>query len=101
MSETVQMKTLCDHTVAMQGDTLFTQSEIGERVKNEAYSWTSHSKTMASLKGEPDKAETFEPLHFLDRRRGYMTLFNNCPFCGEKINWKAIKDEVCHSDVDA
>jgi hypothetical protein len=28
---------------------------------------------------------------YLDRRSGYMTFFNYCPYCGNKIKWKEIK----------
>ena len=30
-------------------------------------------------------------LKYLDRRHNYLTLYNFCPFCGQKINWKQIK----------
>ncbi len=35
----------------------------------------------------------------LDGRRGCATLFCYCPWCGEKINWKKIKDECKKSKV--
>jgi len=28
---------------------------------------------------------------YLDRRSGYMTFFNYCPYCGGKIKWQEIK----------
>jgi len=31
---------------------------------------------------------------FLDRRRNILTLYNFCPFCGKKINWKEIKKTI-------
>ena len=30
-------------------------------------------------------------LDILDQRRGYCTIFDYCPFCGEKLNWPRIK----------
>ena len=30
---------------------------------------------------------------YLDKRSGFMTFFNYCPYCGEKIKWKQIKSE--------
>jgi hypothetical protein len=33
-------------------------------------------------------------MKYLDQRRGYTTLFNFCPTCGEKINWKQIKKNL-------
>lgn len=36
----------------------------------------------------------FKPEDYLDNRRGMVAKFNYCPLCGEKINWKKIKQEV-------
>lgn len=38
--------------------------------------------------------EFIEPEHYIDRRRGYAELYNFCPYCGEKINWSAIRKMV-------
>ena len=35
-----------------------------------------------------------EPKHYLDGRYNLSTMFSYCPYCGEKINWKKIKQEV-------
>ena len=32
----------------------------------------------------------YKPKDYIDRRRGLTTLFNFCPLCGSKINWKEI-----------
>ena len=37
---------------------------------------------------------TLKPLDFLDKRKGYSRLFNYCPYCGEKINYKLIKENL-------
>lgn len=37
------------------------------------------------LKGKPLKAK-----EILDNRRGFISRFIFCPYCGEKINWKNI-----------
>jgi hypothetical protein len=76
---------MCDHTVAYMND-FIVQSEIAQVVKNECYGWNAHGETMANL--------TRKPIEFLDRRRGYMTMFNYCPYCGEKINWREIKKAI-------
>ena len=34
------------------------------------------------------------PRTYLDRRRGLATLFNFCPWCGKKIDWKEIKSRL-------
>jgi hypothetical protein len=36
----------------------------------------------------------FEPKDYLDRRKGLSTMFNFCPWCGLKINWRDIKKSV-------
>ena len=37
------------------------------------------------LKGEP-----LCPKEITDNRRGYLSRFKFCPYCGEKINWKQV-----------
>lgn len=32
------------------------------------------------------------PIDYLDRRKGYSTLFNYCPWCGSKINFKKLRE---------
>ena len=54
---------------------------------------SSMSKLMANhVEGLGFKA--FEPKDYIDRRRGLAALFNYCPLCGLKINWKTIKKEI-------
>ena len=85
---------MCDHTIAYMSD-FIRQSEIAETVKNKCYDWNKHDEIIAGLTGDNKKYKTDrEPVEFLDRRRGYMTLFNNCPYCGEKINWREIKKAI-------
>lgn len=33
-----------------------------------------------------------KPLDYFDRRKGFSRLFNYCPNCGKKIDWKKIKE---------
>jgi hypothetical protein len=35
--------------------------------------------------------QSFDALDYLDRRRGFCSLFNYCPHCGIKIDWKEVK----------
>jgi len=37
------------------------------------------------LKGEP-----LTPKQIVDNRRGYLSRFAYCPYCGEKLNWKRL-----------
>ena len=82
----------CNHTVAMQGDTLFTISELPQRIKNEVYSWNSYNIEIAILKQIEPKL--VKPIDFLDGRKGYMNMFCYCPSCGKKIDWKMVKEIV-------
>ena len=85
---------MCDHTVAyMHG--FITQSEVVQVVKNECRGWNTHGEAMANLtSNKKEYRSDRKPAEFLDRRRGYMTMFNNCPYCGEKINWREIKKAI-------
>lgn len=37
------------------------------------------------LKGEPSTKK-----EILDGRKGYISRFNFCPYCGTKVNWKQV-----------
>ena len=42
-------------------------------------------KEYGLLNGEPLSAK-----QIVDNRRGYLSRFAYCPYCGEKINWKQV-----------
>lgn len=42
-------------------------------------------KEYGLLNGEP-----LSPKQIVDNRRGYLSRFVYCPYCGEKINWKQV-----------
>ena len=42
-------------------------------------------KKYGMLKGEPQT-----PKQIVDNRRGYLSRFVYCPYCGTKINWKQV-----------
>ena len=83
---------MCDHTVGYLHDWV-TQSELKDKLESEAIGWNRHSSTMNLLTRGNEKVlrEDYTAKEFLDRRKGYMTMFNYCPYCGEKIDWKANK----------
>ena len=33
-----------------------------------------------------------EPIHCFDRRSFTMTHFNHCPWCGEKLDWRKLRE---------
>ena len=39
----------------------------------------------------------YKPKDYIDKRRGLATLFNFCPNCGTKINWKELRD-LCYME---
>ena len=86
---------MCDHMIGRLHEPVM-ESEVATVLKNEAHEWNSYSRKMNSLTRGNEKLmkEDYKPTDFLDRRRGYMTIFNHCPYCGEKINWKAIKQAI-------
>lgn len=90
----------CDHTVAYMHD-FITHSELVQVVKNECYGWNTHGETMASITGDHDKyTSNHKPIDFLDRRRGRASMFNNCPYCGERIDWRKLKELVKQAGND-
>ena len=42
-------------------------------------------KEYGMLNGEP-----LSPRQIVDNRRGYLSRFAYCPYCGEKLNWKQV-----------
>ena len=38
-----------------------------------------------------NRYKSFQPKDYIDGRRGLSILFNFCPLCGSKINWKGIR----------
>lgn len=86
---------MCDHTIGYMNDWIVL-SEAKDILNNEAYGWNTYSKTMNSLtKGNEKILKTdYTAKDFLDRRKNMMTVFNNCPYCGEKINWREIKKAI-------
>jgi hypothetical protein len=42
-------------------------------------------KKYGLLSGEPNTAK-----QIVDGRKGYLSRFSYCPYCGEKINWKQV-----------
>jgi hypothetical protein len=36
------------------------------------------------------KREPLSPKQLVDNRRGYLSRFNFCPYCGKEINWKEL-----------
>jgi len=42
-------------------------------------------KKIGLLRGDPQSKR-----QIVDGRKGYLSRFSYCPFCGEKVNWKQV-----------
>lgn len=86
---------MCDHMIGYLHDWVLL-SEAKGILQNEAHGWNSHSKTMNSLTRGNEKLlkEDYKASDFLDGRKGYMSMFKFCPYCGDKINWREIKKAI-------
>lgn len=86
-------------TIGKLRDSLLDVQDIKSKLEEEAYGWNSHAKTMNMLQQhresyKPAKYD-YKPTDYLDMRKsGSITMFNNCPYCGNKIDWKAIKSTL-------
>lgn len=59
-------------------------SDVEEKLKERA----SYSVFVVGLSCN---LKAYQPKDYIDKRRGLATLFNFCPLCGSKINWKGIR----------
>lgn len=48
--------------------------------------------SMRMNKDFPDLFEAIDKKDYIDGRKGLITKFQYCPYCGEEINWKSIKE---------
>lgn len=69
----------------------------GEEVRISSLKWQLNNivgmqpvlKKHGLLKGEPQTAK-----QIVDNRKGYLSRFKHCPYCGEIIDWKSVINEV-------
>ena len=59
------------------------------RLVNDIVTLQPELKKYGILNGEPQTAK-----QIVDGRKGYLSRFNYCPYCGEKINWKDILNTI-------
>ena len=85
----------CDHTIGYLKDWVLLSGLQGT-LKNEAFGWNKDAKMMKLINAEKyaDYKDDYKPIDFLDGRKTNMTMFNFCPDCGAKIDWKTIKKGV-------
>ena len=68
----------CDHVVGILEDDFLTMNYI-----EEIYDYV--------------KSELIKPDDLLDKNKHYIDIFNYCPLCGQRIDWKAIRKDVADS----
>ena len=74
----------CDCLVGFICGERVSKSEIDFEVKSISNMQPKY-KEYGMLKGEP-----LTPKQIVDNRRGYLSRFAYCPYCGEKVNWKQV-----------
>jgi hypothetical protein len=74
----------CDCTIGRLCYDDITKSTIEFEVKSTIEKQVSLDK-FGLLKGKPATKK-----EILDGRKGYISRFNFCPYCGTKVNWKQI-----------
>lgn len=74
----------CDCFVGFLSGEKVSKSDIDYEVKLISYIQPKF-KEYGLLNGEP-----LSPKQIVDNRRGYLSRFAYCPYCGEKVNWKQV-----------
>ena len=74
----------CDCFIGFLSSEKVNKSTIDFEV-NSIYNMMPKYKEYNMLKGEP-----LTPKEIVDNRRGYLSRFIFCPYCGQNINWKQV-----------
>ena len=61
-----------------------------KRMVNDIVELQPQLKKYGILNGEPNTAK-----QIVDGRKGYLSRFSYCPYCGNKIDWKTVLDCCC------
>ena len=87
----VIMKTTCNCWLGILNS--YDQSESNDlRINTIVEQLNERSELSKRLSIEFDRSfMAFAPKDYIDRRRGLAKLFNYCPLCGKKIEWKGIR----------
>lgn len=84
----------CDHWIGLLRDNKLRLSNYVSMLDSEAFGWNKHADTMNWLNGNTKLKNDWRPSDFLDGRKALTDSFNYCPECGEKLNWKLLKQSV-------
>lgn len=79
------MKNKCNcHIGDISGHSLFI-SNVKDEIER-----TSQMQKIFKANGLLNNKEPLTTLQIIDNRKGYVSRFSFCPYCGTKINWKTI-----------
>ena len=84
MKNNIKLTKICDCSLGFLSGEIINKSTINyevERIVNIQPKF----KEYGLLKGEPQTKK-----QIVDGRKGYLSRFTFCPYCGEKIDWKLI-----------
>ena len=79
----------CDCFIGFLNREEVRKSQLKQMV-NDIVKLQSKLKEYGILKGEPNTAK-----QIVDGRKGYLSRFSYCPYCGNKIDWKNILSSCC------
>jgi hypothetical protein len=80
--------TNCDCFIGFLSGEEVNKSSFKEEVNKIVY-FQPELKKYGLLKGEPQTAK-----QIVDNRKGYLSRFKYCPYCGKIIDWKSIIGEI-------
>lgn len=79
----------CDCFIGFLSGEMVRKSEL-KRMVNDIVELQPKLKKYGMLNGKPNTAK-----QIVDGRKGYLSRFSYCPYCGNKIDWKTIINSCC------
>jgi len=79
----------CDCYIGNMNNTYLFLSTIKEEIEQ-----TSYMQKVYKDSGIFKDQRALTPLQIIDNRKGYVSRFIFCPYCGTKVDWKRIVDNL-------
>ena len=79
----------CDCFIGFLSGEEVRKSEL-KRMVNDIVELQPQLKKYGILNGEPNTAK-----QIVDGRKGYLSRFSYCPYCGNNIDWKTVLSSCC------
>lgn len=83
---------MCDHLCILLEDELLELSILKQEL--EIHVKTFNNLVDLKIQLGSKKCKSIDILKYVDKRSGWSTIFDFCPKCGEKLNWKEIKKHL-------